>query len=61
MGMTRFSSKWILSHSTWYKVCRSGHAHKLSGTQRCIWRFRADELDAMLGTSSADSADKGAA
>src|SRR3974390_1735194 len=24
MGMTRFSSKWILSHSTWYKLCRSG-------------------------------------
>jgi hypothetical protein len=25
IGMTRFSSKWILSHSTWYKCCRSGH------------------------------------
>ena len=25
-GMTRFSSKWILSHSTWYKFRRSGHA-----------------------------------
>src|SRR5450432_2825204 len=24
IGMTRFSSKWILSHSTWYKCCRSG-------------------------------------
>jgi hypothetical protein len=24
MGMTRFSSKWILSHSTWYKFRRSG-------------------------------------
>src|ERR1700722_14638261 len=23
IGMTRFSSKWILSHSTWYKLCRS--------------------------------------
>jgi hypothetical protein len=23
--MTRFSSKWILSHSTWYKFRRSGH------------------------------------
>jgi hypothetical protein len=23
--MTRFSSKWILSHSTWYKSRRSGH------------------------------------
>src|ERR1039458_8965990 len=23
IGMTRFSSKWILSHSTWYKFCRS--------------------------------------
>src|ERR1022692_3781952 len=27
MGMTCFSSKWILSHSTWYKVCRSGHGN----------------------------------
>src|SRR5713101_6816634 len=24
-GMTRFPSKWILSHSTWYKFLRSGH------------------------------------
>src|SRR5208283_4598504 len=26
MGMTRFSSKWILSHSTWYKFRRSRQA-----------------------------------
>src|SRR5208282_4131562 len=26
MGMTRFSSKWILSHSTWYKLGRSGQS-----------------------------------
>jgi hypothetical protein len=25
MGMTGFSSKWILSHSTWYKFRRSCH------------------------------------
>jgi hypothetical protein len=25
--MTRFSSKWILSHSTWYKFRRSRHQH----------------------------------
>src|SRR5476649_262262 len=25
IGMTCFSSKWILSHSTWYKSRRSGH------------------------------------
>jgi hypothetical protein len=24
IGMTCFSSKWILSHSTWYNSCRSG-------------------------------------
>src|ERR1700675_1161957 len=23
IGMTSYSSKWILSHSTWYKFCRS--------------------------------------
>jgi hypothetical protein len=26
MGMTRFSSKWILSHSTWYNFRRSRQA-----------------------------------
>src|ERR1700722_18433516 len=26
IGMTRFSSKWILSHSTWYKSRRSGRS-----------------------------------
>src|ERR1700691_4626189 len=26
IGMTRFSSKWILSHSTWYKFRRSRQA-----------------------------------
>src|ERR1035437_7737546 len=29
IGMTRFSSKWILSHSTWYKFRRSGQAQAL--------------------------------
>ena len=32
-------------------------AHKLSGTRRCVWRFLQCELDAMLGASSAGSAD----
>jgi len=36
-------------------------AHRLSGVQRCIWRFLRPELDAMLGLSSADSADMEAA
>ena len=36
-------------------------AHRLSGIRRCIWRFLRTELDAMLGLSSADSADKEAA
>jgi hypothetical protein len=27
--MTRFSSKWILSHSTWYKFRRSRHRYRL--------------------------------
>jgi excisionase family DNA binding protein len=31
-------------------------AHRLSGIQRCIWRFLRPELDAMLCVSSADSA-----
>src|ERR1039458_4607748 len=28
IGMTCFSSKWILSHSTWYKFCRSRHLYR---------------------------------
>src|ERR1039457_4615174 len=31
IGMTRFSSKWILSHSTWYKFRRSGHQVSVLG------------------------------
>jgi excisionase family DNA binding protein len=33
-------------------------AHKLSGIHRCVWRFLRQELDGMLGMSSADSADR---
>jgi excisionase family DNA binding protein len=33
-------------------------AHRLSGVRRCVWRFLRTELDAMLGASSADSADR---
>jgi hypothetical protein len=39
MGMTRFSSKWILSHSTWYKkwpATSSGVDYVLSGTTEPI-------------------------
>jgi excisionase family DNA binding protein len=36
-------------------------AHRLSGVRRCIWRFLRSELDAMLGLSSAVSAEKEAA
>lgn len=36
-------------------------AHRLSGVQRCIWRFLRNELDAMLLASSAVSAEKEAA
>jgi excisionase family DNA binding protein len=32
-------------------------AHRLTGIHRCVWRFLRVELDAMLGLSSADSAD----
>jgi excisionase family DNA binding protein len=32
-------------------------AHRLSGTQRCTYRFLKTELDSMLGLSSAESAD----
>jgi excisionase family DNA binding protein len=32
-------------------------SHRLSGVERCVWRFLKIELDAMLLPSSADSAD----
>jgi excisionase family DNA binding protein len=32
-------------------------SHRLSGVERCVWRFLKTELDAMLLPSSADSAD----
>lgn len=32
-------------------------AHALAGTQRRVWRFLREELDAMLGVSSAGPAD----
>ena len=32
-------------------------AHRLSGIERCVWRFLRPELDAMLASSSAGSAD----
>ena len=34
-------------------------AHKLSGIQRCIYRFLRRELDLMLGMSSAEPAEGG--
>ena len=34
-------------------------AHKLSGIQRCIYRFLRRELDLMLGLSSAEPAEGG--
>ena len=35
IGMTRFSSKWILSHSTWYKFRRSRHVD--GGMMATVW------------------------
>lgn len=41
---------------TWARE-RKVPAYKLSGTQRTIWRFLRSELDAMLWSSSAVTAD----
>ena len=35
--------------------------HRLSGCKRITWRFRREELDAMLCVPSADSAEREAA
>src|ERR1017187_3394589 len=49
IGMTRFSSKWILSHSTWYKFCRSRHNLL---TYLCAWKTKLEprfQFDFLLG------------
>src|ERR1700690_3347392 len=51
IGMSRFSSKWILSHSTWYKSCRSGQDQPkllMQGGFRILFGRRPSYL--MLGT-----------
>jgi len=40
--MASFSSKWILSHSTWYKFRRSRHEHESNGTES---RMEVTSLD----------------
>jgi len=64
-------SKWLtgreaasylrVNHRTLLQWARQGKvpAHKLSGIRRCVWRFLRPELDAMLGLSSAGSAEGG--
>jgi excisionase family DNA binding protein len=45
-----------VAHRTILEWAKSGRipAHRLSGTRRCTWRFRADELDgAMMSAPSA--------
>ena len=45
-----------VAHRTILDWAKTGKipAHRLSGTQRCTWRFRADELDgAIMATPSA--------
>jgi len=45
-----------VAHRTILEWAKTGKvpAHRLSGTRRCTWRFRADELDgAMLAGPSA--------
>ena len=48
-----------VNHRTVLLWARQGKipGHKLSGTHRCVWRFLKPELDAMLGSSSAEPAD----
>lgn len=45
-----------IAHRTILEWAKSGRipAHRLSGTKRCTWRFRAEELDsAIMGPPSA--------
>jgi hypothetical protein len=51
MGMTAFSSKWILSHSTWYKFPRSGQDEPASQPKAMhyIADFLRYDVDRALG------------
>lgn len=44
-----------VAHRTVLEWAKTGQipAHRLSGTRRCTWRFRAAELDAMMAAPSA--------
>jgi excisionase family DNA binding protein len=44
-----------VAHRTVLEWAKTGKipAHRLSGTARVTWRFRADELDAMMAAPSA--------
>lgn len=44
-----------VAHRTVLEWAKAGRipAHRLSGTRRCTWRFRATELDAMMAAPSA--------
>src|ERR1035438_7484825 len=46
IGMTRFSSKWILSHSTWYKFRRSGHSEFNEACRTSLRQNKARTLSA---------------
>src|ERR1700675_1063504 len=43
IGMTSYSSKWILSHSTWYKFCRS-RQEGLGFVQRLSSQHEGDRI-----------------
>ncbi len=66
MSPTPSNSPWLnareaaqylrVAHRTVLEWAKTGKipAHRLSGTLRCTWRFRADELDgAIMGAPSA--------
>src|SRR5580698_11235648 len=45
IGMTRFSSKWILSHSTWYKFPRSRHPESADFSSEIMIHFAGKHVD----------------
>jgi hypothetical protein len=63
IGMTRFSSKWILSHSTWYKFCRSRQNYKecldnvgksLKGENKItMWNYQQKYQSRVMGMRTA--------
>jgi len=55
IGMTNFSSKWIFSHSTWYKSPRSRHYHSASKMEKEVGPLQPPAVNDAFSTVIGDA------